>query len=372
MTWRGVLGSLLLLAAVGGTAAFLYVKKQAADRTATEAIAARPEPMEFATVATAKEREHQRVTTAIGTIVALRSIVLKNEVAGTVVETNLVPGKIVEAGALLVKIDVSVEEAELVALQAQAALAETLLGRMSRARENKAASEMEVDRARAEKDVAVANIARTKAIIARKTLLAPFRARIGMSDVHVGQYLSVGTALTTLQGVDDSIHVDFSVAQAVAEAVRPGDKVGVAPMKGGEPVAATIVAVDARIDATTRNAVVRAVMPRAEELVPGGSVRVSIPIGPPRPVVTVPVSALRRGPSGDHVFVIAPGQDGKPRAAMRHVTTGPMLGDDVVVLSGLATGEPVAASGSFKLREGVLVAVTKAAAGPESRTNGGG
>ena len=63
MTWRGVLGSLLLLAAVGGTAAFLYVKKQAADRTAVEAIKARPEPMEFVTVAAAKEREHQRVTT---------------------------------------------------------------------------------------------------------------------------------------------------------------------------------------------------------------------------------------------------------------------------------------------------------------------
>jgi membrane fusion protein (multidrug efflux system) len=35
-----------------------------------------------------------------------------------------------------------------------------------------------------------------------------------------------------------------------------------------------------------------------------------------------------------------------------------MLGDDVVIFSGLSAGERVAASGSFKLREGVLVAIS--------------
>jgi membrane fusion protein (multidrug efflux system) len=328
--------------------------------------------VESVTVATAKERDYQQTTTAIGTVVALRSITLRNQVPGTVAETRLVPGQIVEAGALLVKLDVTVEEAELVALEAASALAETVLGRMTRARENKAASEVEVDRARAEKDVAIANIARTKAIIARKTLLAPFRARVGLVDVHLGQYLNAGTELTTLQGVDDSVHVDFSVAQAVAETLRPGDKVDVSMMKDAPAVAATIVALDARIDPTTRNAVVRAVMPRTEALVPGGSVRVRIPVGPARTVVTVPVSALRRGPAGDHVFLVAGGKDGRPRASMRHVGAGPMLGDEVVILSGLAAGESVAASGSFKLRDGVLVAVATAAAASESRANGGG
>ncbi len=52
---------------------------------------------------------------------------------------------------------------------------------------------MEVDQARAELDVARAQIARTKAIIARKTIRAPFRARVGIADVHPGQYLSEGT-----------------------------------------------------------------------------------------------------------------------------------------------------------------------------------
>ena len=69
------------------------------------------------------------------------------------------------------------------------------------------------------------------------------------------------------------------------------------------------------------------------------------------------MSALRKGPGGDHVFVIAAGEDGKTRAQLRAVTAGPVLGDEIVILDGLAAGERVAASGSFKLREAALVAV---------------
>ena len=56
-------------------------------------------------------------------------------------------------------------------------------------------------------------------------------------------------------------------------------------------------------------------------------------------------------------------KDGKPRAQLRRVTSGPVLGDEVVIVDGLAAGETVAASGSFKLREGVLVAIAE----PESQ-----
>jgi membrane fusion protein (multidrug efflux system) len=43
---------------------------------------------------------------------------------------------------------------------------------------------------------------------------------------------------------------------------------------------------------------------------------------------------------------------------MRQVGSGAMLGDDVVIHTGLSAGDLVAASGSFKLRDGVLVAIT--------------
>ena len=274
------------------------------------------------------------------------------------------PGQIVEPGAVLVALDVSVEEAELKAQQAQADLARTLLARTERMAERKAASAIELDQARAEHDVALAQIARTKAIIARKTIRAPFRARVGMADVHVGQFLDAGTELSTLQGVADGAHVDFTVAQAVAAGLRAGQTVSIVAADGATPLVARIVAVDARVDPTTRNATVRA---RIEDVdrapAPGASVRVQVPVGAARTAVVVPATALRKGPEGDHVFVLAAGQDGKTRAQLRKVRSGPVLGDEIVILDGLRAGEQVAASGSFKLRESALVAVAAAGAG---------
>jgi membrane fusion protein (multidrug efflux system) len=71
----------------------------------------------------------------------------------------------------------------------------------------------------------------------------------------------------------------------------------------------------------------------------------------------VPISALRKDPSGDHVFVIQADKDGKQRAHLRQVRSGEALGDTVLIEDGLESGELVATSGSFKLREGVLVAL---------------
>jgi membrane fusion protein (multidrug efflux system) len=215
-----------------------------------------------------------------------------------------------------------------------------------------------VDRARADLDVALAQIARTKAIIARKTIRAPFHARVGMADLHPGQYLNEGTELTTLQGIDNAAHVDFTVAQQVAAGLREGDSVEVSAAGHSSPIAAKIVAVDARIDPTTRNAMVRARIEGAGNApAPGSSVRVRVPVGLPRKAVTVPASAMRKGPGGDQVFVIELDKNGKTRAHVRQVEGGAMIGDEVVIHNGLSAGERVAVSGSFKLREAALVAI---------------
>jgi membrane fusion protein (multidrug efflux system) len=123
------------------------------------------------------------------------------------------------------------------------------------------------------------------------------------------------------------------------------------------PILARIVAIDARVDPATRNAMVRARIDDDRAPAPGASVRVQVPVGAARRAVVVPVSALRKGPGGDHVFVLAADSAGGTRAYMRQVRAGEVLGDEVVILDGLAVGERVAASGSFKLREAALVAV---------------
>src|SRR4030095_10312537 len=109
MTARGCIGSSLLLAIVGASAIGLAAWKQA-DKAASNAIAAaQPEPMEAVTSAVAQVRGHARTTTSIGTVLALRSITRRNELAGTVREVGLETGAIVEAGTVLVALDVAVE-----------------------------------------------------------------------------------------------------------------------------------------------------------------------------------------------------------------------------------------------------------------------
>ena len=81
-----------------------------------------------------------------------------------------------------------------------------------------------------------------------------------------------------------------------------------------------------------------------------------MPVGVAAKAVAIPASALRKGPGGDHVFVLAQDKDGKTRAHVRQVEVGALAGDEVVIASGSEAGEKVAASGSFKLREAALVA----------------
>jgi membrane fusion protein (multidrug efflux system) len=368
-TARRLRRSVILVASVIGVGIALATWKGVSIANTNAAAANQPEPMEVISVAVAEPREYTRTTTSIGTVVALRSITVRNELPGTVRYTQLTPGAIVKEGTVLVSLDVSVETAELQALQAQRKLAETQLARMQRMVERKAASEQELDTARAQYDVAAAQIARIQAVIARKTLRAPFRARVGISDVHEGQYLNEGTELTTLQGVDDSAYVDFTVAQQVAATLRKGSDVRVFTGNAAQPITAEVLALDSRVDPSTRNAIVRARISDANLAPsPGASVRVEVPVGEARDVVAVPASALRKGPGGDHVFVLAEDDKGNTRAHLRAVTVDSLQGDEVVLTAGVEPGERVAASGAFKLREAALVALAQ----PQPQAAGGG
>src|SRR5881394_4097211 len=316
-------GSAILIAVVLLIGVGLAGWKVAGARAAAIAAYHQPEPVEAVTTAVAEEQQHRATTTSIG--------------------------------AVLVALDVSVEQADLRGQQAQAALTLTSLARLERLRGAGGASEEEVDRARAERDIAQAQIARTEAIIAEKTIRAPFRARVGITDVHPGQYLTEGTQLTTLQGVEGAAHVDFTVSQQVGAQLRLGQQIGVL-VGEATPIAGRIVAVDSRVDPATRTTMVRATIAGSSVPAPGSSVRVLVPAGAMIDAVVIPVSAVRRGPGGDHVFVIALDSVGKLRAHERPVRAGPVLDDEIVILDGLKAGEQVAASGSFKLRESVLVA----------------
>ena len=200
---------------------------------------------------------------------------------------------------MLVGLDVSVEEAELQgAAGAGGAGGNAVRAHAAHDQDSARPPKWKSTRARAERDVALAQIARIEAIIERKTIRAPFRARVGISDVHPGQYLNEGTLLTTLQGVDDQLRRLLGRAagrrRLCGQAIRSGVRSATV-----EPITAAILAIDARVDPATRNATVRAQDLRRQELAPtpGASVRVQVPVGAARVAVVIPASALRKGPA---------------------------------------------------------------------------
>jgi len=143
------IGSIVLVVAVIATGGLLAAWKHSALVDANAAASNQPEPVESVQAVAARQREYRPVTTAIGTVVATRSISVRNELPGTVRYVDLEPGQIVAQGTVLIALDVAVEQAELKALEAQAELAQTQFARVTKLSDQRAVSAEEVDSTRA-------------------------------------------------------------------------------------------------------------------------------------------------------------------------------------------------------------------------------
>jgi membrane fusion protein (multidrug efflux system) len=327
------------------------------------------EPAEVVEVALARPFTWQAEASAAGTIVARQFVTLSNELAGTIAEVHFRSGQIVGEGEALLALDTRTERAELRSAEADIELARLTAERAGRLVEQSAGTQADLDRARAQLAQTQARRDVIATAIARKTLRAPFAGRIGLRDVHPGQYLAEGTEITTLESVDETVYVDFRLPQETAAQLAPGAEVQLRDTGLQSGATAVVRAVDARADEASRTVRVRAEASAAElELRPGAFVDVTVAARSPQAVLAVPLAAVRRAAYGDHVYVVGePGSDQVgARAEQRFVSTGPTIGEDIVILRGLAAGERVATVGSFKLRQGALVRV----AAPEPQAGG--
>lgn len=348
--WMGsilVLGSVL---AIGGVLGWLKYQEIAA------AMAAPPPPEQpiAVTLADSTNIEYRYNTTVIGTVLAPQSIMLSNEIAGTVAAINFKSGDTVQANQKLVELDTSVERAQLKSATAKLKMAKSTLSRVKQAATNRAVSELEVEEADTAFTQAEAEIAQLQAVIDKKTLVAPFAARIGLSNTHLGQFLPSGSQIVMLQSVEGFVNVDFMIPQSAADYVQLGNEVTLIDDSGS--YIAKVSAIDAQADRSTRNLMVRAKLePVPQQLLPGDSVRVLVEYGPVLNTAAVPVEAIRRAPMKSFVYVAEQDQEGKLRARARQVKVGQMVGDSFSILSGLEAGTSVVADGSFKLRESALI-----------------
>jgi membrane fusion protein (multidrug efflux system) len=203
---------------------------------------------------------------------------------------------------------------------------------------------------------------------------------LGIRQISLGQYVSPGTPLVSLQSLDP-IYVNFSLPEqrlgvlAVGLAVTAG--VDAFP---DATFAGRISAIEPRVDENTRNFNVQATFRNADaSLQPGLFARVHIALSKSATYVVVPQTAVSYNPYGNSVYVVqeaaagstgastpqptegaqtAPDKQGPTLVVTRRlIKTGPTRGDFISVIEGLKPGERVATSGLLKLRNDAVVVV---------------
>jgi membrane fusion protein (multidrug efflux system) len=354
-----ILMLLIAGAMVGGVVWFQHFR----NTMIAQSIRASANPPQSVSTAVARESLWQPTVEALGSLSASQQALLSAEVGGLVTAIHFDSGQRVRAGQPLVELNRAPLVAQLAQLEAQAALAGTNLQRDEAQLKVQAVSQSVVDADRATLKSAEAQVAAQRALIAQKTILAPFSGQLGIRQVNLGQYLAAGAAVVTLQRLDP-MEIDFTVPQGQIELVRVGMKAQVETSAvPGQTFSAAVTAIEPQVDTATRNLKVRARVPNPRGvLLPGVFATVRLTRGQPGQYVTLPNAAVAYNPYGATVFIVkddGKGPDGKPRLTVRQrfVTTGLTRGDQVAILKGVRAGETVVTGGQLKLRNGSPVVV---------------
>lgn len=354
--WIGVIvGLVLVVGALVGIKAGQIGKMMDAGESFA------PPPESVATAKVEKTR-WEGTTQAIGTIVAVRAVVLGAELSGRVREIDFESGSKVKRGDVLVKLDTSTEEAQLAASRAEAALAKVTLQRAQQLRAAGSNAQADLDAADARAKAAAANVVSLEATIAKKTIRAPFDGRMAIRQVELGQIVSNGTAIGSLQSVTP-IYGEFLLPQQAFADVKVGQKVRLRtdtfPDRTWE---GEISVVNPEVDPATRNVRIRATVPNPDGLLhPGMFATLEVLSGEHRDLLIVPATGVVYAPYGDSVFVVEEKKDDGGKVTytvkQRFVRVGTRRGDFVAVESGLKEGETIVRSGAFKLRPGMAIAI---------------
>lgn len=351
---------MLIIAAVliGGVVWFQHFK----NTMIAKAIKGMANPTQTVSTTVAKASSWQPTMEALGNLRASQQASLSAEVGGLVTALRFHSGEKVRAGQTLVELNPAPLKAQLAQYEAQLALAQTNLKRDEAQLKIQAISQAVVDTDQATVKQAQAQVAAQKALIAQKTIAAPFAGVLGIRQVNLGQYLAPGTGVVTLQKLDP-MEVDFTVPQNQIDLIRLGMHVEVSTSAVPDKTfTGTVTAVEPQLNTETRNMTVRARIPNPRgDLLPGVFATVRVSDGQTHDYITLPNAAVAYNPYGATVFVIteAKDKDGKPllEAQQRFVTTGPTRGDQVAILEGLKPGDTVVTSGQLKLRNGVPVKI---------------
>ncbi len=298
-----------------------------------------------------------------GVVEAVRQTVVAAQVPGAVVQLDAKVGDLVKAGQVLLRIDARAADQNAAASDAQVQAARASLevaskdferqkqlfqkNYISQAALERAESEFKSTQAQARAQLAQAGAARTQSGF--YVVRAPFAGVIAEVPVSLGDMAMPGRPLLTLYD-PAALRVTAAVPQSVASQLAAGQLPRLE--LPGLPAATSWVTpsrvqVLPTIDAATHTVQLRADLPAGVVGVsPGMFARLWLPVPPAQaaagaspvsPTLSVPVKAIVRRAEMTGLYVLDP--NGKP--VLRQVRLGRADGDRVEILSGLMVGEQV-------------------------------
>ncbi|RKG83019.1 efflux RND transporter periplasmic adaptor subunit [Corallococcus terminator] len=327
------------------------------------------QPPESVTSAKAESFGWQATQGAVGTVIALRGVTLSAELPGVVSDIRFENGASVKKGQVLVQLDTSSEAAQLTGAEADAELARLTRDRVEKLHTQGANTQSELDAVRTRAVQAEATVAHLRTLIAKKVIRAPFEGRIGIRQVELGQLVSPGNPIASLQSITPAL-VEFQLPQQALAQVKQGQKVRIrVDVFPGNAWEGELTTINPEVELSSRNVRMRATVPNADgRLLPGMFANIEVLAEASHPVVAIPATAVLFAPYGDSVFTLSEGKDaaGKPAllARQQFVRLGERRGDFVEVTSGLTAGQTVVSSGVFKLKNGAAVVLNNALAPP--------
>lgn len=401
-----IIGSVVAVLALAGTGWLAWHLTQPAKEVATAGPSGPPGPggpggapggagarRSLATtvgVATAELANIPVVLDALGTVTPQASVRVKPQVSGVMQKVLFVEGQFVKAGELLATIDPRQFEMALMQAigqrqqgEAQLDSARVTLKRFKTLLEQDSIARQEVDTQfalvrqlegtltinKAAEGTARLNLGYTRVV-------APISGRVGLRVVDVGNVVASGDAngialITQITPID----VVFSIPQDRAGDLQQAASSG----NAGAPMTVTALdrtranvldagvfaSLDNQVDTTTGTVRAKARFANSKlALFPSQFVNVQLLVRTIENAVVVPVNAVRRGTSGDYVYVVNP--EGRT-VSLRPVQRGQATVDKVVITSGLKPGERVITEGADRLKDGASVVLP----GDQPRSAGG-
>jgi len=368
--WIWLVGIAIILTAV---AAGLWRRATPEDARAAQSNAP---PAVQVTVATAARRDVPIYLSGLGTVQASITVSIHAQVDGTLQEVPFTEGQQVHKGDVLARIDPRLfqaaldqakakkaqDEAQLIAADKDLVRFTTLGDKGFETQQNIDQQQAKVDQLKGAIEADVAAIESAQTQLDYTTIVAPSDGRMGVRLVDPGNIVHAAdqTAIATLTQTRP-IAVLFTLPSRSLDDVRDAmargpvevtafDQDNRAALGTGQ-----LLLVDNVIDQTTATIRLKAMFPNDDErLWPGEFVNAQLLLETRSQALTIPASAVQRGPNGLFTWVVT----GAGTAEMRPLRVGPTSGDQTEVVAGLAEGDRVVTDGQYRLQQNAPVAVS--------------